>query len=1055
MHRADPGRTSYRRVDLAFPLTPLWQHQAAAPQPAWGPPARRSYWQRLEHLEARVTDDHVMPAVIAGESVLYGSPTEDRVQCLDASSGRVRWTYWTDGPVRQAPVVDGERSRVFFGSDDGWVYAVDLRDGRLVWRHAGVPTAGWIPGNGRWISRAPVRSGLLVDGGVVFGTAGLFPEQGVVAFALDAATGTARWERSLDLSPEGPILAAGSLILIPTGRASPVGLDRGSGATVRTFDTGGGTYAVVRGTELFGGPGNTGTLTGVSARSGQRLVTVPGRNLVAAGDRLFLLDAGELKAVDRARQAMLEAQLREVEARLRARQKSQAGAAAPSPGAPRNTGNGLDPLRQEAEVLRDQIAACVLWRVACPENLALIGTGDAVVAGGEGRVAAFDPRDGRRLWDAAVTGRALALAASGGRLVVATDRGSLEAFGPGNPQRGSPKVGEQVEAEVGADPHIDTGSSKPDAVLAGWLDRLRRAGLPDRGWVLVTGIGSGRLVEALLAETALGLVLIDPDPAKVDRWRKRLVGSGRYGVRASVHTLPAGRLPFTDAAANAVISESGLEDGSGGPYPIEELDRLVRPYGGVRWTDAGKEPVRRGALEGAGEWTHQFGNPSNTANSGDRRVHAGLRLQWFGGPGPDPMVDRHLRAPAPLCAGGRLFVPGEDQILAVDAYNGTLLWQRDLPGSQRYSMPYDAGYQSVDGERLAVAVRDSCWILRASDGEVVRRWRVPDPPPHGGGEDPAGVEWHWGYTVLSGDGLFGSAQRSTASRTTPGYDQIAADYGNDQPLVTGVSVFRLEAGSGRVVWQRPGGVVLNTTLTLHADRLLYVEARAPGLRTHPTGRMPLSTLLEGDPWLVALDAATGEPRWEQRLEGEILSSRSVLYLLGAGNRLVLVGSRLGDARDTRYLVECRGLEDGKRLWEGGHGAGKPGEFSHGEQVHHPVVLDDLLVAEPVTYDLVTGRPVAGPSGEDVWQLVRPGHSCGTLSGAADCLFFRANNPTVLDLRASLRSASVLPRKLAPSRTGCWINMIPAAGLLLVPEASAGCICQYSLQTSMGFLPGPR
>jgi hypothetical protein len=31
-------------------------------------------------------------------------------------------------------------------------------------------------------------------------------------------------------------------------------------------------------------------------------------------------------------------------------------------------------------------------------------------------------------------------------------------------------------------------------------------------------------------------------------------------------------------------------------------------------------------------------------------------------------------------------------------------------------------------------------------------------------------------------------------------------------------------------------------------------------------------------------------------------------------------------------------------------------------------------------------------------------------------------------------------------------MIPAGGLLLVPEASSGCTCDYPLQGSMAFLP---
>ena len=39
-----------------------------------------------------------------------------------------------------------------------------------------------------------------------------------------------------------------------------------------------------------------------------------------------------------------------------------------------------------------------------------------------------------------------------------------------------------------------------------------------------------------------------------------------------------------------------------------------------------------------------------------------------------------------------------------------------------------------------------------------------------------------------------------------------------------------------------------------------------------------------------------------------------------------------------------------------------------------------------------------------------------------------------------------------TRPGCWINMIPAGGLLLIPESSAGCTCDYPIQTSMTFMP---
>ena len=98
----------------------------------------------------------------------------------------------------------------------------------------------------------------------------------------------------------------------------------------------------------------------------------------------------------------------------------------------------------------------------------------------------------------------------------------------------------------------------------------------------------------------------------------------------------------------------------------------------------------------------------------------------------------------------------------------------------------------------------------------------------------------------------------------------------------------------------------------------------------------------------------GAVAWEQPLTGELARSRNILYLVGAGERLALVGSRVGAGDDTQYLVECRNAATGQVEWTGSHAAGQPGAFTHGEQVHHPVVLDDLLVAEPVVYDLATG-----------------------------------------------------------------------------------------------------
>src|SRR5690606_20142943 len=117
----------------------------------------------------------------------------------------------------------------------------------------------------------------------------------------------------------------------------------------------------------------------------------------------------------------------------------------------------------------------------------------------------------------------------------------------------------------------------------------------------------------------------------------------------------------------------------------------------------------------------------------------------------------------------------------------------------------------------------------------------------------------------------------------------------------------------------------------------------------------------------------------------------------------------------------------------------------------PVVMGDILVSEPMLFELATGKPINPEGGDGAWTFTRPGHSCGTMTAAGERLFFRATNPTMLDLSNDAAGAERFTR-LAPTRTGCWINVIPALGLVIIPEASAGCVCHFSLQTSMAFLP---
>ncbi len=109
-------------------------------------------------------------------------------------------------------------------------------------------------------------------------------------------------------------------------------------------------------------------------------------------------------------------------------------------------------------------------------------------------------------------------------------------------------------------------------------------------------------------------------------------------------------------------------------------------------------------------------------------------------------------------------------------------------------------------------------------------------------------------------------------------------------------------------------------------------------------------------------------------------------------------------------------------------------------MQHPVIIGGKVYQDPYDYDLKTGK-------KGSLLLVRQGHTCGLLSGCENFMYGRGKNPRVyyLDKTGSETLSSL-------TRPGCAINMIPAGGLLLMPEGSSSCSCPYSVQTSMGFIP---
>jgi len=235
MWRHDARRWAHSGESLPARLHLEWVRQFPPPQPA--------YWQERQQ---RLQFDRGYEPIVVGQTLLVGSSADDSLTALDTRTGRQRWRFFADGPIRLAPVAaDG---RVWFGADDGCVYCLQVDDGRLVWKFRAVPAPRQVLGNGRLISVWPVRGGPVLADGRLYFAAGVWPFEGIFVYALDAATGKVVWlndrlgsmyvehpHGALSFggpSPQGYLAIRGAQLVVPSSRAFPALLNVGDGALV-------------------------------------------------------------------------------------------------------------------------------------------------------------------------------------------------------------------------------------------------------------------------------------------------------------------------------------------------------------------------------------------------------------------------------------------------------------------------------------------------------------------------------------------------------------------------------------------------------------------------------------------------------------------------------------------------------------------------------------------------------------------------------------------------------------------------------------------------------
>jgi len=836
-HGHDLARSGVTSDTLAPSMHLQWRHVSPhKPRHAWDEPGRELN---------RLAFDYAYNVVIAKGVAYFGSSADHKVYAIDLDTGRLRWTFFTGGPIRFAPTIaDG---RLFVGSDDGWLYCLAAGDGTLLWRFRGGPRREMIMGNQQMVSRWPLRTGAGVDAGTVYFSAGMWPSEGVHVYSLRVENGEEVWHNDTSgttyvkqphpgsfsmtgVAPQGYVFGTDTQIFLPTGRSTPAAYDSESGkmdyyrsAPTSWSNRWGGSWNMIAGGKMFSwrchiGPDipvnlgeykpdkNDGIVV-FDAKTGKELREVPGKlHVVVDGAMLYASGSGKVSAYDTA--AWIKG------------------------------GKGLK----------------AKWETPHARAYTMILAGKTLVVGGAGTVTAIETDGGKVLWQDKVSGQVRDLAAADGRLLAGTTEGEIRCYGPG--LTAAPKTYPKAAASP-----FDEGGADPRAarVARRILDETGKK----QGFCLAVGTGNAQVLYQLAKQSELRIWCVEPDGQKVLAAREALDAAGLYGVRVTVHHGTLGELIYPEYLADLIVSP----DATGkvlAATPAAQLYRSLKPCGGTlylpvegfpggrpalrKWLEAARPRIPavqivatgpavrvvRPALPGAGDWTHQYASAAKPGGSADTLARLPLRPLWFGRPGPVTMVTRHWGGPSPLYADGRLIVIGQHHITATDAYNGRMLWRRVLKNVAWYPVRTRGSSTVADDDSVYFARGDTCVRLDAATGRTVQTYRPPTALAGAGSKGTKPILWS--YLATDGDRILGALGSTREAR----------------------SVFMFDK-SGRIRWTyTAAGVINNNAMALADGRVIFIDApsRAQVDRARKRGRK-----ISLKPTLVALDADTGRAVW--------------------------------------------------------------------------------------------------------------------------------------------------------------------------------------------------
>ncbi len=213
------------------PRMPLKESASPAESPAWAAPATnapaaRDDWtmfransagtatvpaalaQKARELWRRRLSGGDLTAPVCVNGRVFVGTTDGTVRALDTTNGEILWQISSHAAVLHSPAY--WNGRVIFGSCDGALYSVDASDGRLLGRVELAPEKRFVNIMNRLMSAWPLGGGLVLsDDGIAYTAAGSTAADGAVVASVDVATGRLRWRQAYTLDRREPELSFG------------------------------------------------------------------------------------------------------------------------------------------------------------------------------------------------------------------------------------------------------------------------------------------------------------------------------------------------------------------------------------------------------------------------------------------------------------------------------------------------------------------------------------------------------------------------------------------------------------------------------------------------------------------------------------------------------------------------------------------------------------------------------------------------------------------------------------------------------------------------------